>query len=330
MSLIDFVAGLMFVGVVAYGIFGGADYGSGMWDLFAGNAEHGAELRTQVDSSIGPVWEANHVWLVYILVFMWSAFPTGFAAVMQTFWIPWMIVGLGIILRGSGFAFRKFSESLDSARMYGAVFALSSFITPFFLGMIVGGIVNGRVPLTNGDLWTSWTGPASWVGGILAVLTSAFLAATFLAADAHRAGKFSLAEYCGRRALVSGVITGVVALVAVPLLKNDAPVFTDRLQGRAFVFALGSAISGGFAIFMLMKQKWAIARLGAVAAVGSVLIGWGVAQWPDFLIESATLEQVAGARVTLVGLVIVFAVAAVTAVPALAWLYYLVTRRTAD
>lgn len=327
MSLVDVVAALMFVGVVAYGVFGGADYGSGMWDLLAGNAEQGAALRTQVDHSIGPVWEANHVWLVYVLVFMWTAFPTGFAAVMNTLWVPWMLVGLGIVLRGAGFAFRKFSENLRWARVYGATFALSSFITPFFLGMIAGAVASGRVTLDGRSDVSVWTGPTSWVGGVLAVGTSAYLAAVYLAADARRAGHESLAEYCAKRGMVSGTITGVIALAAVPLLENDADTLSNRLQGRAAPLAVLAALSGFGAIVLLYKKQYSLARVGATAAVGIVLIGWGVAQWPDFLIDHATLDDVAGARPTQIALIVVFGLAAVTAVPALVWLLYLVNRR---
>jgi cytochrome d ubiquinol oxidase subunit II len=327
MSLVDLVAALMFIGVVAYGLFGGADYGSGVWDLLAGDAEHGAALRTQVDHSIGPVWEANHVWLVYVLVFMWSAFPTGFAAVMNSLWVPWMLVGLGIVLRGSGFAFRKYSEDLARARLFGGVFALSSIITPFFLGMIAGAVASGRVTLDGPDDLSVWTGPTSWVGGVLAVGTSAYLAAVYLAADAHRAGHDELAEYCAKRGIWSGVITGVMALAAVPLLTDDAATLTDRLQGRAAPLAVASALSGAGAILLLYLKRYSLARVGATAAVGTVLLGWGVAQWPDFLVDHATLDEVAGARPTQIALVIVFGLAAITAVPALVWLLYLVNRR---
>lgn len=327
MSLVDLVAALMFLGVVAYGVFGGADYGSGMWDLLAGDAEHGAALRTQVDHSIGPVWEANHVWLVYVLVFMWSAFPTGFAAIMNTLWVPWMFVGLGIVLRGSGFAFRKFSENLRWARVFGGAFALSSFITPFFLGMIAGAVASGRVTLDGTSDVSVWTGPTSWVGGVLAVGTAAYLAAVYLAADARRAGHEKLADYCAKRGVVSGSITGVIALAAVPLLANDAETLTDRLQGRAAPLAVLAAISGFGAIVLLYRKNYSLARVGATVAVGTVLLGWGVAQWPDFLIDHATLDDVAGARPTQIGLVVVFGLAAVTAVPALVWLLYLVNRR---
>lgn len=327
MSLVDLVAALMFVGVIAYGIFGGADYGSGIWDLVAGRSTHAPALRTQIDHSIGPVWEANHVWLIYILVFMWTAFPTGFAALVTTMWVPWMFVGLGIVLRGSGFAFRKFSETLSMARIFGAIFALSSLITPFFLGMIAGGVVNGRVALDAPSSVSAWTGPSSWVGGILSTSTAAFLAASFLADDARRSKNIDLARYCGHRAVVSGIFTGVMALAAVPLLRNDAEVLTNRLQGRGLPLAIMSAIAGGSAIVLNLLGRYGVARIGSTMAVGTVLLGWGIAQWPDFLIGTATLEDVAGARSTLIGLVIVFCIAAVTAVPALIWLFYLVNRR---
>ena len=232
MSLGDVVAVLLFVGVVAYALFGGADFGSGVWDLLAGGDEAGGELRAQIDRSIGPVWEANHVWLIYVLVFMWTAFPTAFSALMTTLFVPWLLAGLGIVLRGATFAFRKFAATLGEARLYGVVFASSSVITPFFLGMIAGAVASGRVPAEGyGDLWTSWTGPTSWLGGTLAVLTCAFLAGTFLAADLARAGHDDMAATMGRRALVAGAITGAVALAAVVVLELDADSLAERAPG---------------------------------------------------------------------------------------------------
>ena len=326
MKLYDLIAVLLFVGVIAYSIFGGADFGSGVWDLLAGDSKRGGPLRALIDRSIGPVWEANHVWLIYVFVFLWTAFPTAFVAIMNTLFIPWLLVGLGIVLRGAGFAFRKFSATVAQARTYGAVFAASSVITPFFLGMIAGAIASGRVPLRGGNVWTSWTGPTSWVGGVLAVLTCSFLAATFLAADAARTGQPDLADYCGRRALRSGIATGAVALLAVIPLTSDATTLVNRLQGRGSFPVVVSALAGGMAIAMLWKRRWRLARLAAVAAVAAVVVGWGVGQYPDILVDHATIASVAGAHATLVGLVIVFAIAAVTAVPALIWLFVLIQR----
>jgi len=325
-TLVDVVAVLLFVGVLAYALFGGADFGGGFWDLLAGDARRGAALRAQVDRSIGPVWEANHVWLIYVLVFLWSGFPTAVAPIMEALWIPWMLAGLGIVLRGAGFAFRKYSGTLAQARLFGAVFASSSVLTPFCFGMIAGAVASGRVDADGGDVWRSWTGLTSWIGGALAVLTCAFLAATFLAADAARAGRTELAAWCRRRALVSGVVTGAVALTAVPVIEVDAPTLANRLEGRAAPLVVLSAVAGATTLWLLRRGRLGWARLGAVVAVASIVAGWGVAQYPDLLVDQLTLDEAAGARSTLIGLVIVFALAAVTVVPALAWLFVLVNR----
>jgi len=330
MNLNDVVAAILFLGVVAYAIFAGADFGTGVWDLTAGDAERGGPMRAQIDRSIGPVWEANHVWLIFVLVFLWSAFPTAFAAIMTTLFVPWMLVGLGIVLRGAAFAFRKFAADVNEARLEGAVFAASSVITPFFLGMIAGGIADGRVPLTGGDLWTSWTGPTSLVGGALAVLTCAFLAATFLAADADRSGQPELAARCGRNALWSGVVAGAVAVLAVFPLRADADTLVRRLEGRGSVPVVASAVAGLAALVLLRQKRWAVARIAAVAAVASIVIGWGVGQYPDVLVDHATINEVAGARPTMVGLVVVFGIAAVTVIPSLLWLFALVQRSPAE
>jgi cytochrome d ubiquinol oxidase subunit II len=267
------------------------------------------------------VWEANHVWLIYVLVFMWTAFPTAFAAMITTLAVPWMLVGLGIVLRGTGFAFRKFASTLAQARLYGAAFAASSVITPFFLGMIAGAIASGRVPMEGGDLWTSWTGPTSFVGGTLAVLTCSFLAATFLAADSARAGNQSLADACARRAMAAGVACGAVALGAVVPLERDADHLADGLHGRASPLIVLSAVAGLLALVDLRRGRYQRARFGGVVAVAAVVVGWGVGQYPDVLVDHATIAEAAGARSTLIGLIVVFALAAVTAVPALVWLY---------
>ena len=327
MNLADVAAGLMFLGVVAYAILGGADFGSGVWDLLAGDAEEGAHLRSQIDRSIGPVWEANHVWLIYILVFLWTGFPTAFGAIMTTLFIPWLLVGLGIVLRGGAFAFRKFSSSLAEARLHGIVFAVSSVVTPFFLGMIAGAVASGRVPADGtGDLWRSWTGPTSWVGGALAVLTVSFLAATFLAADAARGGRNDLAEKIGGKALWAGIIAGGASLAAAVTLELDAKTLANGLHGRGLVLVAASAIAGMATLVLLKQRRWGLARLTAVAAVGAIVVGWGVAQYPDILVDEMTIDQAAGARSTLIGLIIVFGFAAVTAVPAMAWLFVLVNQ----
>lgn len=328
MTLVDVIAAMLFVGVLCYALFGGADFGSGIWDLLALDRPEAPALRHQIDRSIGPVWEANHVWLIYVLVFLWTGFPEGFGAIVTTLYVPWLFVGLGIVLRGAGFAFRKFAASWRSARLYGVVFATSSLITPFFLGMIAGAIASGRVPADgSGSLVTSWTGPTSWVGGVLAVLTCTFLAGAFLAADADRAGDDHLAAWVGRRTLVVGAVTGVVAVAAIVPIELDSETLADRLQGRGAAALVASALSGAASLWLLRAQRWVWARVTAALAVAAIVVGWGVAQYPDLLTDSLTLEEAAGARATQIGLVVTFAFAAVTAVPAMLWLFVLVNRR---
>jgi cytochrome d ubiquinol oxidase subunit II len=273
------------------------------------------------------VWEANHVWLVYILVFLWTAFPRAFGAIMTTLFVPWLLVGLGIVLRGGAFAFRKFSASMTEARLHGAVLATSSLVTPFFLGMIAGAVASGRVPADGeGDVWRSWTGPTSWVGGVLAVLTVSFLAATFLAADAQRGGRHELADDIGSKALWSGIITGSAALAAAAAIELDADTLANGLHTRGLPLVVGSAAAGLASLVLLRRRRWALARVTAVGAVGAIVVGWGVAQYDWILVDELTIAQAAGARSTLIGLVLVFLVAAVTAVPALLWLFVLVNR----
>jgi cytochrome bd ubiquinol oxidase subunit II len=328
MSVADVVAGLLFGGVLAYAVFGGADFGTGFWDLTAGDARRGAELRTMIDHSLGPVWEANHVWLVFVLVYLWTGFPTAFAAVSITLIVPLALAALGIVLRGAGFAFRKFSDSLPAARLFGIVFSLSSLITPFFLGAVAGSVASGRVPADgDGDPWTSWTGPTSMLGGVLAVLTCAYLAGVFLVADATRAEQPHLAARLRPRVLAVAGVTGVVVLGGAIPLRADAPMLFDRLSGRGLPIVLTSALAGVASIGLLVARRDASARIAAVIAVVAVVGGWGFAQYPWVLVGSLSISDAAGARATLVGLIVVGIAALFTVVPSLVWLYRLVQRR---
>jgi cytochrome d ubiquinol oxidase subunit II len=327
MSVAVAVAVALFAGIVVYAVFGGADFGSGIWDLTAGDVERGRSTRALIDHSIGPVWEANHVWLIYVLVYLWTAFPRPFAAITTTLVVPLALAALGIVLRGAGFAFRKFSETVAQARLFGATFAASSVVTPFFLGCVAGAVASGRVPAEGGgDVWTSWTGPTSIVGGVLAVLTCAFLAATFLAAEAERAGDHDLARSLGARALGSGVVTGLVALAAVVPLEVDAPTLAHGLQGRGVVLVVGSALAGARALWLLRAGRYARARITAVLAVVAIVAGWGVGQYPWLLVDEVRIADGAGAHPTLVGLLGVTGLAAVTVVPSLAYLLWLTQR----
>ena len=324
MTLPMVVAAALFIGVLAYALFGGADFGSGFYDLTAGGAVTGAELRTLVDHSIGPVWEANHVWLVYVLVMWWTAFPETFAVTMSTLILPMLLALLGIVLRGAAFAFRKYAATLGQARLFGAVFAVSSVVTPFFLGAVAGAIASGRVPATGrGDLWSSWLSPTSVFGGLIAVGTCAFLAGTFLTADAVRSGRERLSEQLRRRTLAVGIVTGALVFAALVPLTRDAPTLTDGLAGRAASLVVLSAVSGSATLVLLFRRRPALARFGALTAVAAVVLGWGVAQYPWLLVDEVTIADAAGAPATLRALLVAVVLAGIIVVPALTYLFRL-------
>lgn len=321
----DLVAAAMFAGVVAYALFGGADYGAGVWDLTAGRSELADRARRQIDRSIGPVWEANHVWLIFVIVMLWTGFPRVFSAVMTTLAVPWSLAGLGIVFRGGAFVFRKSSPTYGQAQLHGAVFAASSVVTPFFLGTIAGAIASGRVPIDGGgDPLTSWTGPLSLVGGALAVLVTAFLAAVLLTFDADRRGDDELTEWFRRRALLAAAVAGAASLAAAVTIEATAPSLADGLHGPAAPLVVVSAVGGVVTAVALRRRRLATARIGAFVAVASVVTGWGVAQYPDVLVDTATIDEVAGAPATMRLLLVVVAAACAFVLPALVWLLRLV------
>ncbi|MFZ4584966.1 MAG: cytochrome d ubiquinol oxidase subunit II [Acidimicrobiia bacterium] len=326
------VALILFFGVVAYAIFGGADFGAGFWDLVAGGAERGKRPRALVDHAIGPVWEANHVWLIFVLVVLWTAFPSVFASIMLTLFVPMTLAALGIVARGSSFAFRKNMRRLQYRRVFGAMFATSSVVVPFCIGAVVGGIASGRVPSggTAGDPWQSWLNPTSILGGVLAVLVCAFLAATYLAHDASRLGQPDLVDYFTRRAFVMALITGAVAFAGIFVLRADDAYLFDGLTTRALPLIIVSALCGVGSLVVLWRGAQRYARLLAIGAVGAVVCGWGVAQWPYMLPETVKIAQAAAPDATLWSVVIVFGLAAVICVPSLALLYVLDQRGELD
>ena len=324
MSVAVVVAAAMFAGVIAYGLFGGADFGSGFYDLTAGSGPRAAELRTMVDHSIGPVWEANHVWLIYILVMWWTGFPTAFSAAMTTLFIPMMLALAGIVLRGAGFGFRKYAETYAQARLFGVIFAGSSLITPFFLGAVAGGIASGRVPRGGyGDQFGSWLNPTSLVGGCLAFATCAFLAGVFLTADASRGGRTDLGERLRARTLAVAVVAGLIVFTGLYPVVRDAPTLSHGLRDRGLPLLAIAAAAGAVTLVLIHRRRYRVARVFAVAAVASVVTGWGVGQYPWMLVDQLTIDEAAGAHATLVGLLVVIALAVVLILPAFAYLLWL-------
>jgi len=323
------VAMVLFAGVVLYSLFGGADFGAGFWDLTAGGAAAGRRARALIDRSVGPVWEANHVWLIFCLVVLWTAFPAAFAAITTTLYVPLAFAVLGIVLRGSGFAFRKAVVTTPARRAAGVVFASSSVLTPFFLGTVAGGIASGRVPAVGdggASPASSWLNPTSVLGGALAVVTCAYLAGVFLAAEARLRGAPDLERTFRLRALAAAVVAGALSLGGILVLREDAGRLFHRLLGPGLPLVAVSVVTGLGSLVLLRRGPGLMARALAVTAVASIVLGWGIAQYPYLLGTRLPVHDAAAPDATLWSVVVVAGAAVVLCFPSLAFLYTLQQR----
>ena len=321
----DAVAVLLFIAVTAYAIFGGADFGAGFWDLVAGGAARGERPREVIDHSIGPVWEANHVWLIFCFVVLWTGFSEAYASITLTLFVPLTLAAFGIVLRGSSFAFRKTVFRTRDRRNFGAAFAVSSVLVPYCFGAVAGAIASGRVPAGGqaGDPWTSWVNPTSVLGGVLAVVVVAYLAAVFLVWDARRLGDQTMVEYFRRRAIGAAIVAGAVAVVGIFVLRDDARYLFDELTTKALPLVILSALCGAASLFLLVRNAERGARLLAVGAVAGIVIGWGVAQWPYILPESLEVEDAAAPSGTLNAILVAAVGAVLIVLPGFILLYVL-------
>ena len=325
MTAVDVTAITLWLGVTAYAVFGGADFGGGFWHLAAGTGREGRRARDLIADAIGPVWEANHTWLIFDLEILWTAFPPAFAAIMSTLFVPLTLAAFGIVLRGAAFAFRPLAESPRGQRLADAVFGLSSILTPFFLGAAGGAIASGRVPAgdTPGDLVASWITPTSALVGGLAIAVCAYLAAVFLVADARRLRQPDLERFFLRRATAAAVVAGGLAVFGIGVLQIDAPILARELTRTGWPFIVASGLFGLAALVRIRLGARFGTRALAVGAVVAVIWGWGFAQYPDILPGSLALADAAAPTGSLEALLVVFFVAALVIAPSLGLLYYL-------
>ena len=317
---------ILWIAVIMYSVLGGADYGAGFWDLAAGGEKRGERPRGLIDHAMAPVWEANNVWLIFAAIVCWTAFSEAFGSIMKTLFVPVILAGVGIVIRGSGFAFRKVAERAGRKRVLTSAFGISSVITPFMLGAALGGIASGRVPPGNqqGELWSSWLNSTSITVGIFGVLISAFVAATFLIADADRFYDDVMAGYFRVRAFLIGIAAGLAALAGLFVLRSDSPYIYHGLLHEGLPFLIASAVFGLSTLGALWRQfGGGRVRALAVATVVSVLLGWGVAQYPYVLPTTLTIDQAAAPGSVLLWIVIAFSVGMALVLPALLMLWVL-------
>ena len=316
---------ILFAAVAMYAIFGGADFGAGFWDLVAGGTDRGERPREMIDHAIAPVWEANHVWLIFSFVVLWTCFPEAYASIGLTLFVPVTLAAFGIVLRGASFAFRKTVIRTRDQRNFGAAFAVSSVLVPYCLGAVLGAIASGRVPSGGraGDPWDSWVNPTSIMTGVLAVSVAAYLAAVFLVSDAHRLSDDAMVAYFRVRATVAGVVAGLTACSGLFVLHSDARYIFDGITSRALPLVILSAIGGLGSLWLLRKRSTRGARLAAVAAVGFLLLTWAVAQWDYILPQTLTVEAAAAPTGTITAVLVATGLAVIVILPAFVLLYVL-------
>lgn len=321
-----FAAILLVAGLTLYAVLGGADFGTGTWDLTAGRGARAERIRAMLASSMGPVWEANHVWLIFTLVVTWTSFPEAFAALMSTMYIPLFLAAAGIILRGSSYAFRPFTRGTPFEWPSAIAFGLASILTPFFLGTVIGGIAGGHVPpgIAAGGAVSAWWNATGIMVGVMAVVTGAYLAAIFTMADARRRGEPDMVEAFRTRSLLAGVAAGGVAIATLPVIRADAPRLADGLTaGPGLVGLIGSFVAGGITLWLVWTRRPGIARWTAATAVAAIAIGWVLAQSPYLLPYWATVEGVAAPSATLWALAGAALVFVLVTVPSLVLLFRL-------
>jgi cytochrome bd ubiquinol oxidase subunit II len=332
MSLEEVPAVLILAGLAAYIVLAGADFGAGIWHLLAGRGPRSREIRSHAYHAMGPVWEANHVWLIFVLVVCWTAYPEAFGSIFSTLAAALLLAGVGIVLRGAAYAMRGGVAPGRQEAAVDALFAASSVIAPFALGAAIGGIASGRVPVGNarGDLIESWLNPTSLLVGGLAVVVSAYMAAVYLAADASRLGARELEDRFRTRAVGAGVVAGAAAMAGLAVLHGDARSLFDGLtEGAGLGAVLASAAAGAATLALVAMRRFEPARFSAALAVTAIVAGWGIAQSPDIL-PGLTIEEAAAGHDTLVSLLVGIALGTLILVPSLTLLFGLTLRGRFD
>jgi cytochrome bd ubiquinol oxidase subunit II len=325
MHLYDLPLLFALIGLALYTVLGGADFGAGFWQLVAGKGERADEIREHAHHAMAPVWEANHVWLIFVLTVVWTAYPSAFGSIASTLSIPLFIAGIGIVMRGGAYLLRAGTRTAGEQRRVDTVFAVSSVITPFALGTVIGALASERVHVGNpgGSLVTSWLNPTSIAIGVLAVASGAYTAAVFLCGDAARQGEHALADRFRARALAAGLAAGAVAIAGLVVLHFDAErIFRRLTEGVALPALVVSVIAGVATLGLVWRRRYEPARYTAALAVAATIAGWAVAQNPVFL-EGLTVRQAAAGHDTLVAVVVAILAGALLLFPSLALLFRL-------
>jgi cytochrome d ubiquinol oxidase subunit II len=325
MGLEDLVAVVTLVSLILYAVMGGADFGGGLWDLLARGRRAGRQ-RSAIADAIGPIWEANHVWLILVIVLLFTAWPKGFAAMMTALNIPLTLMLVGVVLRGTAFVFRKYDSRRDDVqRRWSRMFGISSAFTPLAQGMVLGALATGAIRVEKGvvvsGFLAGWLTPFAWSCGVFALVLFAFLAAVYLTVDT-----VGEPELCGdfrRRALAAGLALGPVAAVVFVTSKEGAPDLHHGLTTWwAPVLLVWTSLFALGALGGLWWRRYRLARMAAIGQVTLILAGWCLAQYPHLIYPDLTIRNCAAPESTLRVLLVALGLGAVILLPSVYYLFH--------
>lgn len=324
MPLEEIVAIVTLVSLILYALMGGADFGGGLWDLLA-RGPRARKQRDAIADAIAPVWEANHVWLILVIVLLFTAWPRAFAAIMTALHIPLTAMLLGIVLRGTAFVFRKYDSKRDVVQQrWSRVFGISSAFTPLVQGLTLGALTTGHIrvdgSLVSTGFFAGWLTPFAISCGGFALVLFAFLAATYLTLDT--AGDVDLQSDFRRRAIVSQITLAPIALAVFLTSREDAPEMyrglTNWWAPLLLVWTTACALA---ALIALWRRRFKLARIAAIAQVTAILLGWCFAQFPHLVYPDLTIRNSAAPEATLRLLVVALGVGALVLLPSLYYLF---------
>ncbi|HEX4206650.1 MAG TPA: cytochrome d ubiquinol oxidase subunit II [Ktedonobacteraceae bacterium] len=311
--------------LITYAALGGADFGAGIWDLFAVGRQ-ATRQRDFINHSLGPVWEANHVWLIFLIVGLFNVFPAAFQALVTALFFPFTLALLGIVLRGAAFIFSYYAVDTAGpfARWWSRVFSLTSLVTPFFLGAAAAAVASGSLVRPDGTpagFVHAWTTPFALVIGAMAVTLCASVAAVYMTVEANNEHEQDLAESYRTKALVAGAITAILGLLGLLLSISEAPSLWAGILSRAWPVAIAAMLIGLATAAALFMQRYREARILIVAETAFILSAWGLSQYPYIIPPHFTIANSANAPNVIITLLICVAVGLVILLPSLYYLF---------
>ena len=325
MRLEDLIAIVTLVSLILYALMGGADFGGGLWDLLA-KGPRARKQREAISDAIAPIWEANHVWLILVIVLLFTAWPKAFAAMMTALHIPLTLMLIGIVLRGAAFVFRKYDSEKDQVqRRWSRIFGMASVFTPFVQGLTLGALATGAIRIENGVVRTGffagWLSPFSISCGAFALVLFAFLAAIYLTVDAVT--DTELQNDFRRRALIAELTLAPVAAVVFFTSKHGAPkMYHDLTNWWAPLLLAWTSLFAGTVLIALWRRRFGLARLAAIGQVTTILLGWCLAQYPHLIYPDVTITNTAAPEATLRMLVVALGLGALVLLPSMYYLFY--------